>query len=131
MPMVDDKPSVKNWLTVIEHIVKCSVGIVKDLSNLFSLEVKLAGKSLAIILILGVIGILLLLSCWLSLLGAAITGLAYFHLSLPVALLLIAAFNLLIAIIIMGCIAKFSRYLVFKETRQQLKLARDDHEGSK
>lgn len=138
--MMKEHHSRINWLTAIEHIGSYSAGIAKDIFKLFSLEVKLARKSLVAMLILSVAGILLLLSCWLSLLGAGAAWLISLHISIPVSFLLIAALNLLIAIITLGYIARLGRRLTFKETRQQLTfnkqsghstIARQEHEKNR
>ena len=118
--MKDDNLEQPSLLTSVEHIWKYSLDILKDIFKLFTLEVKLAGKSLATILILIVLAALLLLSSWFSLLGATVVWLMTFHISLVASLVLMSAINLTIAIGIAFYIAKISNNLQFKETRRQL-----------
>lgn len=112
-----DNPGILNSA---ENIWKNSIGIVKDIFSLFALEVKLAGRSIAIILVLVVLTSLLLLSSWFSLLGALITWLTSIHFSLMTSLLIVSAINLLIAIATGFYIVRVSNNLQFKETRKQL-----------
>lgn len=126
--MANDNLEHSSLLTSIEHIWKYSFDIVKDIFSLFTLEIKLAGKSLATILILVILAALLVLSSWFSLLGALITWLMTFHISLIVSLFLMSAVNLIIAIAIVFYIVKISGNLHFKETRKQLEIMRGDDE---
>ncbi|MBA2654737.1 MAG: phage holin family protein [Gammaproteobacteria bacterium] len=112
-------------LTSVEHIWKYSLGVVRDIFKLFALEVQLAGRSLAIIIILAIVATLLLLSSWFSLLGALLTWIMTFHLSLIVGLLILSAINLIIAIAIGLYIVRISNNLHFKETRKQLEMMRE------
>ncbi len=104
----------------LEHIWKYSLGIIKDIFKLFILEVKLAGRSLATILILVVIASLLLLSSWFCLLGALTIWIMSFNLSLVASLFIMSAINLLIVIAIVFSILQLSNNLHFRETRKQL-----------
>lgn len=117
----------ENLLTSIEHIWKESLYLVKDIIKLFSLEVRLAGKSLAMIIILAISVILLLFSSWLSFLGVIIIWLQH-HISLILSLLLVSALNLFIAIIVIYYITKLSSNLQFHETRKQLEGGSEEHE---
>jgi uncharacterized membrane protein YqjE len=126
--MDPNKLEQEGLITTIEHIWSYSWGIIRDILRLFTLEVKLAGKSLATILMLIVIGALLLVSFWLSILGAIIAALVSFHLNAVLSLLLLSAINLIAAIAIGIYIVKISSNLRFKETRKQLDLRGDKHE---
>jgi hypothetical protein len=114
--------------TSLRDIWRYSIGIIKDIFKLFSLEVKLAGKSLAILLILTAFIALLLISGWLTLLGAITVWLMRFHITLSLSLLLMSAFNFIVALIIVYFIVKLSTNLQFKETRKQLRIIRRKHE---
>jgi uncharacterized membrane protein YqjE len=126
--MDQNKLEQEGLITNIEHIWSYSWGIISNILRLFTLEVKLAGKSLATILMLIVIGALLLVSFWLSILGAIIAALVSFHLNAVLSLLLLSAINLIAAIAIGIYIVKISSNLQFKETRKQLDLRGDKHE---
>ena len=102
------------------NIWKYSLDILKEIFNLFILEVKLAGRSLAMIVIMVIIAALLLLSSWFCLLGALVSWLLTLHISLVLSLSLASAINFMIAILIGIYIAKISTHLRFKETRRQL-----------
>lgn len=117
--MTDEKLENSSMLSAIENICKNSLGIIQDIFNLFALEVKLAGRSLAIILVLLVLTSLLLLATWFSLLGAFATWLT-FHFSLIQSLLIVSAINLIVAILLGIYIARISKKVSFKETRKQL-----------
>lgn len=112
-----DHPSL---FTAIEHIWKYSLEIIQDIFKLFLLEVRLAGKSLATIIIMVILAALLLISSWFSLLGALISWLLTLHMSLVLSLVLVAGVNLIIAIAIGIYIIKISSNLKFKETRKQI-----------
>jgi|LakMenEpi03Aug12_release.lakeMendotaPanAssembly.Ray.scaffolds.fasta_scaffold735956_2 hypothetical protein len=109
-----------SFITSIENIWKYSLDILKEIFNLFILEVKLAGRSLAMIVIMVIIAALLLLSSWFCLLGALVSWLLTLHISLVLSLSLASAINFMIAILIGIYIAKISTHLRFKETRRQL-----------
>lgn len=123
-----DELENNSLLTSIEHIWKYSFSIFQDIFKLFALEIKLAGKSLAVIFILVVIAALLLISSWFSLLGVVISWLLTLHISLILSLLLVSAINLIIAIGIGIYIFRISNNLHFNETRKQLELMRDDND---
>jgi hypothetical protein len=125
--MTDEELENSSFLSAIENIWKNSLGVVSDIFQLFKLEVKLAGRSLAIILMLIVIASLLLLSSWFSLLGAFATWLTTLHFTLIQSLLIVAAINLTVAILVAFYIARISSNLQFNETRKQLSI-RSQHE---
>jgi uncharacterized membrane protein YqjE len=126
--MQNDNLGHANPSIPLKNIWQYSIGIIKDIFKLFSLEVKLAGKSLAILLILIALIALLLISAWLSLLGAVIVWLMHFHINLSLSLLLMSAFNFILALAIVYSIIKISTNLQFKETRKQLEMIRGKHE---
>lgn len=122
---MNDNLEHPTFLTLIEHIWKYSLAIIKDILTLFTLEVKLAGKSLATIFILVVLAALLLITSWFSLLGALVSWLLTFNLSLMMALFLVSAINLVFAFGIGVYIIKISRFLQFKNTRKQIGMVRN------
>ncbi len=120
--MTHEKLENSSLLSAIENIWKNSLGVVNDIFKLFKLEVKLAGRSLAIILMLIAIASLLLISSWFALLGAFATWLTVVHFTLIQALLIVAAINFIIAIFLAFYIARISSNLQFNETRKQLSI---------
>jgi hypothetical protein len=124
-------PKHSSLLGMIAHICHYSIDIVKDIFILFTLEGKLASRSLAVILIVALIILSLLLLSWLSLLGAVVAWLTTLHLNLVMALFLVAGFNILIAIALGLYILRISTNLHFKETRRQLELMRENDETIK
>lgn len=115
----------------VENIWANSFGIIRDIFQLFILEVKLAGRSIAMILVLVIVTSLLLLSSWFLLVGALVTWLMTFNMNLIPSLLIVSAINLFIAVITGLFIARLAHNIDFKETRQQLQFKRDDHETIK
>lgn len=107
-------------IEAIKGIFKNSKAIINDILDIFTLEVKLAGRSIAVILASAVLILLLLLTCWLFLLGAFVAWLISLHFSVLISLLIVSGINLFIASIIVFYIARTSKNLKFKETRQQL-----------
>lgn len=120
--MTDEKLGNSSLFSVIENIWKNSLGVVSDIFKLFKLEVKLAGRTLAIILMLITLASLLLVSCWFALLGALVTWLTTIHLTLIQSLLVVAAVNLFIAVLLAFYITRISSNLQFNETRKQLSI---------
>jgi hypothetical protein len=119
--MKEDSFEKKTILDSIENTYKNSLSIIKDIFELFKLEVKLAGRSLAIIVMLIVVTSLLLLATWFSLLGALVAWMVSFHLSVIQSFLIVSAINLFIAFLIGFYIARISKNLKLQETRKQLR----------
>lgn len=104
----------------LQNAYNNALSIVRDIFALFTLEVKLAGKSLGIIIILLAVASLFLLATWFSLLGVLAAWLLSLKLTIIQALGIVSAINLFLIIVIAFYIARISKNLKLKETRTQL-----------
>src|SRR5690606_11909745 len=82
------------------------------------LETRLAALSFVLILMLGVASGLLLASAWIALFAAVVTWFHAMGLSWPIALLLMAGINLLLAAISAYAIYRMSNNMMFRAIRQ-------------
>lgn len=97
-------------------------GLTHDHLQLAALETKLAGKSLVTMIAAAVMVAVLLVSAWLGLSGAAVLALIESGVIASIAILLAAAVNLVIALILYyGVIRRKSRYLQFPATIRSLR----------
>ncbi len=92
--------------------------LLARLFNIAVLETRLAALSFVLILIVGVASGLLLASAWIALFAAVVTWFHALGLSWPLALLLMAVINLLLAAV--GCYAiyRMSNNLMFRAIRK-------------
>lgn len=100
----------------VKAIVQASAGLLRDFLELLAVEGRLAGRSLAAMLMLAVALALLLVSVWLFTVAALgfwliDSGL----LSATVSLLVVAAFNAVLALLAWLFIVRLSRNLMFRE----------------
>ena len=108
-------------------------GLSLDRLQLAALETRRAGDSLVTMIISGVMIAGLLTSAWLGLLAAAVVVLIDTGLAASSAILLATAFNLFLALILLGLIRRKSRHLQFPATLrslQPLPPARQDEKQS-
>lgn len=97
-------------------------GLTHDHLKLFTLEARRAGHSLASMLVAGVMMAVLLLAVWFGLMAAAVLALMHSHLIGAIgAVLVIAAANLIGALLLFWFIRRKSRYLLFPETVRSFK----------
>ena len=100
----------------LKGIIRTGSGMFRDLIELLAIEARLAGRSLALMLILAVVLALLAASAWLFLVAAL--GLWLIDreiLSAPAVLLVLAAANGLLALVL-GCfIHRLAHNLAFRE----------------
>lgn len=109
-------------LQVIRHVVMIVPTIFSlafKVAGLFSLEAKIAGRSLVIILMLGFLLGLLLTAFWLCLLTIFTVYLVSIHWSLLSALGLVAALNAIFILIVFVLILQHKNNLTFPEIRRQ------------
>ncbi len=103
-----------------QTLIKSSISLVSDLLDLLATEAKLAGKSAIALCSLMVFMVILLASTWLCVLGAIFALLFFMGLNSISIFLILAAFNIVLMMIIL-CLAKsYQKNLEFSATRRQL-----------
>lgn len=117
----------KSILTAIEAVIQNALSIAKDIVGIFTLEVQLVGRRLASLVVLAIIALFFLIAMWFSVLGAVVVWLTSLHFGYVSAFLIVAAVNLLIALIIGYFIIRIAKNLKFNETHNQLS-GRNHHE---
>jgi hypothetical protein len=95
-------------------------GLTHDQFQLATLELKLAGESLVIMIAAAVMAAVLVISAWLGLVAAAVFGLIDVGLGPLTALLLGVAANVIGAVLLVFLIRRRSQYLQFPATRRSL-----------
>ncbi len=85
---------------IVKLLITTIAGMIGNIFNIASLELRLAIKSVVSIILLAIFAVFLLLCAWLALLAAASVWLTTLGLSWPISLLIIAASNLLLMLII-------------------------------
>lgn len=95
-------------------------GLTHDQFQLATLELKLAGESLVMMIAAAVMAAVLVVSAWLGLVAAAVVGLIDVGLEPITALLLGVGFNIAGALLLVVLIRRRSRYLQFPATRRSL-----------
>ena len=96
------------------------LGLAHDRFRLAALETQRAGESLVGMVVAGVMVGVLLSCAWLGLVAAAVLWLVGNGMVASSALLLAVAFNVLLALILLGVIRRKSRYLQFPATLRSL-----------
>jgi hypothetical protein len=92
-------------------------GLTHDHLKLAALEARRAGNSLAGMVIAGVVMAVLLIGVWVGLMAAAALALIQSNIVGDIeAILLVAAVNLVVALLLFWYIRRKSRYLLFPET---------------
>lgn len=92
-------------------------GLTHDHLKLAALEARRAGHSLAGMVIAGVVMAVLLIGVWVGLMAAAALALIQSNIVGDIeAILLVAAVNLVVALLLFWYIRRKSRYLLFPET---------------
>ena len=95
-------------------------GLTHDRFRLAALETQRAGKRLMDMIVAGIMVAVLLISAWLGLLTAAVLRLVAHDMVARCAILLAAAFNLLLTLLLFGVIRRKSRHLQFPATLRSL-----------
>jgi uncharacterized membrane protein YqjE len=108
-------------LEIVQTLWNDLRGLAFDHLQLAALETQRAGKSLVNMVIYAVAAALLLVSAWLALLGAIVAGLIVMGLNASVALLLVAASNIIAAFVLYRLIRRSSEFLRFPATLRSLK----------
>ncbi len=106
------------------------LGLAHDQLMLAALETKLAGRSLVIMIAIGVMIAILLISAWLGVMGAVVLWLTGIGLAGSIAMLIAAAANLVAAFILYGVIRGQSRHLQFPATLRSLRPVPSKLQGS-
>lgn len=95
-------------------------GLIYDHFKIATLELQQAARSLAVMVIAGVMVAILLIGAWLGLAAAAVLWLIEHGVMQSYAILIAIVFNLLIALILCVVIRRKSRYLQFPAVRRSL-----------
>jgi uncharacterized membrane protein YqjE len=95
-------------------------GLTHDQFQLATLELKLAGESLVMMIAAAVMAAVLVVSAWLGLVTAAVVGLIDVGVRPITALMSGVAFNVVAAVLLVLLIRRRSRYLQFPATRRSL-----------
>lgn len=95
-------------------------GLTHDQFQLVTLELKLAGESLVVMIAAAVMAAVLVVSAWLGLVTAAVVGLIDIGIAPITALLLGVGFNIVGAALLVVLIRRRSQYLQFPATRRSL-----------
>jgi uncharacterized membrane protein YqjE len=103
------------------------LGLTHDRLLLAALETRRAGESLVSMIIAGVIVAFLVSSAWLGLMAVVVLGLIENGFVAISAILLAAAFNLLLALILYRVVCRKSRYLQFPATLRSLQTKPPEH----
>jgi hypothetical protein len=105
---------------MITNIVVGHFRRVTDLVHLFSLETRLAGRTLIRIIILVVIMIMLIIVTWVCVILILFTLLVAVHFSALSAALMITLLNLILLSVVVISILRIRHNLFFPATRRQL-----------
>ena len=104
------------------------LGLAHDHLQIAALETRLAGQSLVAMMAAGVMVALLLVSSWIGLIAAAIAALVDAGLSISAAILLGAAANLVLALLLCAFIRGKSRDLLWAASLRSLGSAKADQQ---
>jgi predicted membrane protein len=116
---MEEKNSL-NIFAIVKNLTQTFFKLVTDLKNLAAAEAQLAISSLATMVFLYVLGALLSLTTWLSILGMIIASLIAFHFSLLFAFFFVTLLNVIAVGLIALYILRMKENLKFKATRRQL-----------
>jgi uncharacterized membrane protein YqjE len=99
-------------------------GLLSSLLDLFTLEARRAGLTLALMLGCGALAAILVAAAWFGLMAAVVLGVASLGIRWEVALAATALANLGLAVALSWVCYRVSRDLLFSGTRRQLRPAR-------
>src|SRR5690349_8359786 len=94
------KDNSTNLLSIVVNIIDTYTKKFRDISELAALETKLAAKTVVILAIAIVIGIILTISTWMSLLFLLFFYITSLNFSFTIAALIIASINILFLLIL-------------------------------
>src|SRR5260221_5069945 len=114
------QPNVSGLLADARSLWREVTSLAHDHIALAALEARLAGRSLVVMVVAGVLVAVLLVSAWLGLLGAAVLWLVSAGLPASGALLLAVAANLVLVVILWAVIHRQSRNLQFPRSVRSL-----------
>ena len=107
------------------------LGLAHDHLQIAALETRLAGQSLVAMMAAGVMVALLLVSSWIGLIAAAIAALVDAGLSISAAILLGAAANLVLALLLCAFIRGKSRHLLWAASLRSLGSAKAEQKPAR
>lgn len=111
----------ENLTTTVKELGKNLTTIISEVLEILSLEARLAGKSLLIILALLVVAGLVVITTWLLFMAALVFLLIHVSVSSLTAVLAVIGFNIILLGGIILLIKKLHRNVYFPATRRQLK----------
>ena len=97
-----------------------------QLVELMSLETRQAVRALAMMLAAAIVAILLAVTAWFTVVAGILLWMVRAGMSWPLALTLVAVFNLAVAGLLLYAIKRSSRRLLFSATRRQLRASAAD-----
>ncbi|GAB6058113.1 hypothetical protein [Desulfonatronum parangueonense] len=111
-----DPPSEKDYSAVLQDIARTSGAMFTDLLDLFATELRLAGRSMAAMLMFAVVLAVVVLSAWLLMNAVVGVWLVWSQVfNLIQALFFLIFVNILLAVTIAFSIIRLSRNLTFQE----------------
>lgn len=116
-----------SFITALVRFLQNLALLTEEIVELAKLELRLAGKSLALIIAFYCAIAFFFLSAWFFLLAALAVLLAA-KFGWLFSLLMVAGFNFVLILVMVMLIAKYKRYLTFPATRRQLNLNGGNHE---
>lgn len=118
--MTDRPEAADSLIASLTALARTLLGLITETAHLAALEARLAGLSLAVMVAAGIALGITGVSVWLALVAAGAVLLVRLGLAWEAALLLVALFNLALALGLLKAIVVLSRNLTFRATRRQL-----------
>jgi len=118
--MYEDRVSDSTVLEDVQSLWHDLLGLTHDHLLLAALETRHAGESLVSMMLAGIMVAFLLSSAWIGVMVAVVLGLVENGIAPSDAIMLAAAFNLLLALILIVVIRRKSRSLQFPATLRSL-----------
>ena len=115
-----DDSNHTNITTLLKTLIETYIKRLSNLTQLASLEAKLAGKTLIKITILLLIAIFLVASAWFSLLLVTYLYLVSLHYSWLCSAIIVACINIFLLVLVLMYILIIKKYLFFPATRRQI-----------
>ncbi|MCX7099712.1 MAG: phage holin family protein [Methylococcales bacterium] len=112
------QPSELGILADVLALWRELLGLGHDRFRLAALETQLAGRSLVVMLMAGIIAAILLVSAWLGLMAALVLWAINLGLEAGSAVMLSVIFNLLLALFLWGVIHRNSQHLLFPASQR-------------
>ncbi len=118
--MAKKKPPFKFLLRLL-FAIPAIMSLASKVFTLIKIEARESGRNFVKIVILAIFSLIVLSSTWISALAILFFYLLEWHLTVPAALGILLAVNLLSLFIIMLSIVRSKKRLFFPETRRQLR----------